>query len=44
MQKFFTTISIIFLVILMIAALWVFTAFYTGLSDQSLISSAQLIC
>jgi len=44
MQKFFTTISIVFFVILLIAALWVFTAFNTGLPAQGIISSAQLFC
>ena len=44
MQKVFTTISIVFFVILLIAVLWVFTAFYTGLPDQGFISKALLLC
>lgn len=44
MQKFLTTISIVFFIILLIAALWLFTVFYAGLPDQGVISNAQLFC
>jgi hypothetical protein len=44
MQKLFTTISIVLFVILLIAALWVFTVIYAGLPDQSILSYAQLFC
>lgn len=44
MQKVFTTISIVFFVILMIAVLWVVTVFYTGLPNQGLISNVLLFC
>ena len=44
MQKVFTTISIVFFVILLIAVLWVFTAIYTGLPDQGFNSNALLFC
>lgn len=44
MQKVITTISIVFFILLLIAALWVFTAIYSGLPDQSLISNALLFC
>jgi len=44
MQKVITTVSIVFFVILLIAALWVFTAIYSGLPNQGLISNALLFC